>query len=172
MRWKQHWPDRPPRPKVQPLSSEERNQTLKVFQSGIEASPVLSALGISVSARRGRFYFERTWPATGEQPQVEAFGRATPLQVLPVNLLLEAERRPGNWHAIVQGSAQDVMSAIAGDTKGVFHGLGALDARLREMKGGSSRCPVRRLTTGQFVFEESGEDCTFHETLFFFSGSR
>ncbi len=170
MRWKQPWPDRPPRPKVQPTSSEERRQILGVFQDGIEASPVLSALGINVSARRGRFYFERTSLTPEAQAQVIVISRATPLLASSGNLLLEAEGRSSSWHEVAQGSAQTIIDTLAGDTKGTFHGLGALDASLRKLGKGPSRRPLRQLESSDFTFVETGEVCTFHEVMFHFFG--
>jgi hypothetical protein len=169
MGWKQRWPDRQPRPEVQPLSKEAKEHTLGIFREGIEVSPVLSALGVSAQTRRGRFYFERIWPIPGEPPQVEVIGRATPLLASPGNLLLEAERQPGNWHEFVRGSARKVVNAMAGDTKGTFHGLGALDASLRQTGGGANRREVQKLND-QFTYAETGAECTFHEALFHFFG--
>ena len=170
MGWKRQWPERKPRPKVQPLSSEEREQILKVLGKGIESSPVLSALDIRVRALYGRFYFERVWQFPDEQSEVEVIGRATPLKNSEERLLLEAEKGKGKWYKVVRGTAEKVISTIASDTKGAFHGLGALDASLRKTGGRPSRLKVQMLEGFRFVYVSTGEECTFHEALFHFFG--
>ena len=101
MGWKRQWPERQPRPKVQTLSSEEREQILGVFKKGIESSPVLSSLNIRVRALRGRFYFERVWQFPDEESEVEVIGRATPLADSEEDFLLEVEKSKGNWYQVV-----------------------------------------------------------------------
>jgi hypothetical protein len=168
MSWKRQWPERAPRPKVRHLSSEEREQLLDVFKKGIETSPVLSSLGIAVRALRGRFYFERVWQVSGEQPEAEVIGRVTPLEGAKKELLLEAERQSGNWYAVVQGTAEKIVSKIMYDTKGTFHGLGGLDASLRKTGGSQNRLEVQMQKDFRFVYVSTGQECTFHETLFHF----
>ncbi len=87
MGWKDRWPERTPRLTVQPLSDQEREQTLDVFKAGIVLSPVLSSLDMRVRSLRGRFYFEKVWPAPGDKPAAEVWGRATPTggRRLPLN---------------------------------------------------------------------------------------
>jgi hypothetical protein len=170
MRWKRRWPERQPRPKVRPLSSEEREQILGVFRRGIESSPVLSSLHIRVRALRGRFYFERVWQFPGEESEVEVIGRATPLAESEEDLLLEVEKHKGNWYQVVRGTAEHVVSRIASDTKGTFHGLGTLDASLRKAGGSLDRLEVRMLGGFRFVYASTGEVCSFHEALFHFFG--
>lgn len=170
MSWKQKWPERAPRPKVRSLSSEERNRLLNVFEAEIATSPILSSLGISVRALRGRFYFERTWPVRGEQPQVERIGRITPLGNAKKELLLEVENRSGTWHTVAQGTAAEVVGKITQDAQGTFHGLGDLDASLRKTGGGQNRLEARMQDDLQFVYADTGRECGFHETLFHFFG--
>jgi len=170
MGWKRRWPERQPRPKVRPLSNEEREQILDVFREGIESSPVLSSLGIRVRALRGRFYFERVWQFPDEQPEVEVIGRATPLENSEESLSLEVEKRKGSWYEVVRGTAEKVISKIASDTKGTFHGLGALDASLRQAGGSPKRPEVKMLEGYRFVYADTGEKCPFHEALFHFFG--
>jgi hypothetical protein len=169
MGWKRQWPDRKPRPKVRSLSSEEREQILKVFGKGIGSSPVLSSLGIRVRSLRGRFYFERVWPSSEEPSEVEVVGRATPLEN-SARLLLEAEKRKGNWYKVAQGTAEKIVDEIASDTRGTFHGLGALDASLRKTGGSSKRLKVQLLHDSRFVYVSTGKECTFHEALFHYFG--
>jgi len=170
MRWKRRWPEREPRPKVQSLSVEEREQILNVFREGIESSPVLLSLGVRVRALRGRFYFERVWRLPGERSEMETIGRATPLEQSHERLLLEVENSKGNWREVVRGTAEKVIDEIASDTKGTFHGLGALDASLRNTGGGPERREVRMSKGFRFVYVDTGEECAFHETLFHFFG--
>jgi hypothetical protein len=170
MGWKRRWPERRSRPKVRPLSSEEREQILSVFREGIKSSPVLSALDIQVRALRGRFYFERVWRSLHERPEVEMIGRATPLEKVDESLLLEVEKSKGNWYEIVRGTAEEVISKIASDAKGTFHGLGKLDASLREAGGDLACLEVKMLENLRFVYTSTGEESAFHETLFHFFG--
>jgi hypothetical protein len=170
MGWKRRWPERVSRPKVRPLSDEEKEQILDVFSQGIQASPVLSALSIRVRALRGRFYFERVWHFSDEQSEVEVIGRATPLEDAEDDLLLEVEKSKGSWYEVVRGTAEEVVGKITSDTKGTFHGLGALDASLREAGGNLERLEVKILEGLRFVHAGTGQECTTHEALFHFFG--
>jgi hypothetical protein len=170
MSWKRRWPARNPPPKVRPLSAEEKEHVLGVFRRGIQASPVLTALGIRVRALRGRFYFERVWQLPDEQSEVEVIARTTPLENAEESLALEAEKRKGNWYTVVQGTAEEVVGALAGDTKGTFHGLGALDTSLREAGGNLERLEVEMLEGLCFVYARTGRECTAQEALFHFFG--
>jgi hypothetical protein len=143
MSWKRRWPDRLPRPKVRHLSDEEKEQILGVFSQGIQASPVMTVLGIRVRALRGRFYFERVWQFPDGQSEVEVIGRATPLENAKESLLLEVEKSKGSWYEVGRGTAKDVIDKIASDAKGTFHGLGALDASLRVVGGNLERHTMR-----------------------------
>jgi hypothetical protein len=166
MSWKRQWPDRVPRPKVQSLSNDEREQLLNEFKKEIELSPVLSSLRITARALRGRFYFEKVWQISGEQPVTEIIGRVTPLENAHKELLLEVEKRSGNWYTVTQGSAIQVIQKITQDTQGTFHGLGDLDKNLRKTGGSQNRLKVQMNTDGRFVYVDTGKTCTFHETLF------
>ncbi|MBL7065749.1 MAG: hypothetical protein ISS49_16345 [Anaerolineae bacterium] len=168
MGWKRRWPERKPRPKVRTLSSGEREQILDVFRKGIDSSLVLSSLNIRVRALRGRFYFERVWQFPDGESEVEVIGRATPLENSEGDLLLEVEKRKGNWYEVVRGTAKEVVGKIAHDTKGTFHGLGALDASLRKSGGSLNRLEVKMSEGFRFVYVSTGEECTFHETMFHF----
>lgn len=152
MSWKDRWPERTPRMKVRPLSDQEREQTLDVFKAGLVASPVLSSLDMRVRSLRGRFYFERVWPVPGDKPEVEGWGRATPLENSAGRLVLEVEKRQSNWREITRGTAAQIIDCIASDTKGTFHGLGALDKSLREMGGLLKRVEVKMLDGFRFVY--------------------
>ena len=170
MSWKRQWPEKAPRPKVRTLSSEERERLLNMFEKEIESSPVLSALGVSVRALRGRFYFERVWQVPGESPWVERIGRMTPLGSAKKELLLEVEGRSGIWHMVAQGTAAEVVGKITQDTQGTFHGLGGLDASLRKTGRSQNRLEARMQEDLRFVYAGTGKECSFHETLFHFFG--
>lgn len=122
-RWRRRWSDHEyvPRPKLRELSVERRDEVLRQLQRGLEESPVLAALGWTVSARRGRFYLE---------DEGEVVGR-----IMPTGrnlLLLEVEGRSSWREEALSTSASALIDHIAGDGDGTFHGLGPLDARLRE----------------------------------------
>ena len=56
MRRRHQWSEKASRPKLKRLSSEQKDNILKILEQGIASSPVLSALDIRVRALRGRFY--------------------------------------------------------------------------------------------------------------------
>lgn len=115
-RWRRDWPEYVPRPKAARLSAERKEHLLASLVTERDRSPVLTGLGVEVRARRGRFF---------------QLGRITPLAgTKRTTLLLEVEYR--SWKEIERGGCAKVMKAVAGDRKGRFHGLGALDTVLRE----------------------------------------
>jgi hypothetical protein len=164
MRWpRRQRPGRAPRPEARTLSDEEKNEHLAAMTREIASSPVLTGLGLQVRSQRGRFYLERPL-GEGESAGVEAWGRVTALADSDA-LLLEIERREGSWSEIVRGSVERLMQTVAGDTKGTFHGLGALDEALRQADKGLERLPVKREGT-EFVYAGSGQVCSPQEALF------
>jgi hypothetical protein len=170
MSWKNRWPERQPRPKVKRLSKAQKDQILATLSEGVDASPVLSVLDIRVRALRGRFYFERLWNTAEENSAVEVIGRATPLDGYENTLLLEVEKRKGNWYTVIRGTAEEVVKAIATDTKGTFHGLGTLDKSLRQAGGNLNRLEVAMEDEYRFVYAQTGEECAVQEALFHFFG--
>lgn len=159
MQWRHRWSLRPPRPKARRLPADEQKRRLTELAKEIARSPVLSGFGVQVRFLRGRFYVERPTPAG-----VEVWGRITPLAD---DLLLEVERR--SWSEIARGPAKKLVRLIAGDTKGTFHGLGALDRSLQDAGQGLSRLPVK-IGGGGFAYAGSGKACTVQEILFHFFG--
>ena len=169
MRWRRRdWPEREPRPEARTLSDEEKEKLLAAFAKEIAASPVLTGLLLQVRSQRGRFYLERP---LGEGPSagVEAWGRITPLAD-SADLLLEQERHKGRWSEIDKGSARRLIKAIAGDTKGTFHGLGGLDKSLRLAGRGLERLPVVREGKATFGYAGTGVECSAQEALFHYFG--
>ncbi len=164
------WPERAARPKIQRLSPERKETILATLAEGIEASPVLSALGVRARALRGRFYLERPWEEPGEDPEIEAIGRITPLTKPTDALLLETEYRKGSWTEIAQGSAPELIDRVAADTEGAFHGLGVLDNSIRASGGGTARQAVEMQPDRHFVYSETGGKCSVQEALHHFFG--
>src|SRR3954466_6676874 len=165
MRWRrQHWRDRQPRPEARTLTDEEKTKLLAMMAKEVAASPVLEGLGLQVRVQRGRFYLERPL-GEGDDVGVEAWGRITPLAGSN-DLLLEQERRKGSWSEIDRGSAKKLIKTVASDTKGTFHGLGALDKALRRAGKGLERLPVKRAGKMEFVYAETGQACSAQEALF------
>jgi hypothetical protein len=160
MRWRQSWPEKTPRPKLRRLAADEQNNLLAQMTEEIARSPVLSAFGIQVELRRGRFYVERP-VAEG----VTAWGRVTPLKD---NLLLEVQHR--SWKEVAKGSARKIIQTIANDTQDTFHGLGSLEKSLRKAGNGLSRRKVKSKGKTKFAYSESGEPCSVQEALFHFFG--
>ena len=168
MRWRRRdWPEREPRPKARTLPDEEKATLLATMTKEVAASPVLMGLGLQVRSQRGRFYLERP---LGEEDSggVEAWGRITPLAD-SADLLLEQEGRKGSWSEIARGSARKLIKTVASDTKGTFHGLGALDKVLRRSGKGLERLQVKREGM-TFIYAESGEVCSPQEALFHYFG--
>jgi hypothetical protein len=134
----------------------------------IASSPVLIGLGLHVRSQRGRFYLERPL-GEGDSAGVEAWGRITPLADSN-DLLLEHEHRRGSWSEYERGSVGKLIRAVAGDTRGTFHGLGSLDKALRRAGKGLERLPVKRDGKTRFVYAEGGETCSVQEALFHYFG--
>jgi hypothetical protein len=169
MRWRrQQWPEREPRPEVRTLSDEEKKKLLAGMTKEVAASPVLVGLGLQVRSQRGRFYLERSL-GEGDDAGVEAWGRITPLADSN-DLLLEQERRKGSWTEIARGSAKKLIKTVASDTKGTFHGLGALDKVLRRAGKGLERLPVKQEGNTKFVYADTGEQCSAQEALYHYFG--
>jgi hypothetical protein len=165
MRWgRQHWTARPRRPGVRTLSDEEKTKLLARITKEIASSPVLTGLALKARSERGRFYLERPL-GKGDAAGVEAWGRITPLADSN-DLLLEQERRRGNWSEIARGSVGKLIKTIAGDTEGTFHGLGSLDKALRQASKGLERLPVQRQGKTGFFYVANGEKCSPQEALF------
>ncbi|MFC1705863.1 hypothetical protein ACFL59_03460 [Planctomycetota bacterium] len=153
------WPEYKPRPKAAKLSPEARAQILKRLLKERDKSPVLTALQVEVKARRGRFYVDRMDDEDPDDSPLQ-LGRITPLAGRRITLLLEIEYR--SWKEIARGGIAKVMKAIAGDTEGRFHGLGALDAVLR--KRGLDR--VRLAKRGRAFRYADGESASVQEILY------
>jgi hypothetical protein len=169
MRWRrQQWPEREPRPALRTLSEEEKKKLLATMAKEVAASPVLEGLGLQVRSQRGRFYLERPL-SEGADAGVEPWGRITPLADSNT-LLLEQERRKGNWSEIDKGSAKKLIRTVASDTKGTFHGLGALDKALRSAGKGLERLPVEQEGKTTFVYADTGEPCSAQEALYHYFG--
>ncbi len=171
MGWRrQRWQEgagRPVRPKVRSLSVDERVNYLKAMIRAIERSPVLTALSFDVRILRGRFYVERhSRDADGALIDTEPLGRITPLADAAASLLLEVEFRAGSWSEITEGSVQKLMNAIANDTKGTFHGLGALNKSLRKTGQEPSPSLIEMRGKAKFIFSETGQPCSVQEALF------
>ncbi len=170
MRWKQRWPEKRVRPKVRSLSDVQKNQILEAFRQGIEASPVLSCLNIRVRLLRGRFYFERVRSIADEPAEVEVIARITPVADFQQDLLLEVEKRKGNWYQVAGGTTGEIISKIADDSQGTFHGLGTLNKNLSQMGGGLIRLDVEMRDNFEFIYAQTGVECTVQEALFHFFG--
>lgn len=165
MRWREDWPERPPRPKIRRLAAAEQRKLLDAMTRAVARSPILTAFGIQVRFLRGRFYIERRLSSG-----LQIWGRITPVAASKGELLLEAERQSGNWFELATGSAVKLMRQISSDTKGTFHGLGTLDASLRRTGQGLTRLPMKVKGKARFVYAGSGERCSAQEALFHFFG--
>lgn len=178
MRWRNKYADytRQSRPKARRLTAEEQQRLLAMFRAEVETSPVLAALGCHVSAARGRFYVDRT--GDGQQDAEERWGRITPLED-GQQYLLERERRESQWYEIAQGAPEELIDAIAGDTRGTFHGLGSIDAALRKADGDKAKLAVRveppstdapKGSCPSFFYCDDDRRCTAQEALHLYFG--
>ncbi len=123
------WPARIARPAVRKLDVQETQAVVEGLGQAIHDSPVLTALGYRVQARRGRFYLESDPDGTGDFGGV---ARVTPLADKPAAFLLEVERGSGDWSEEYEGTIRGIGKCVAGDRKGTFHGLGRLDLSIRK----------------------------------------
>ena len=160
MRWGRQWPEREPRPKVRRLTETEQAGIVRSLEKGIAASPVLSAFGLKVRVARGRFYIERQRQNEDSEPYTEVWARISPLAGAKKELLLEKPYRKGTWSEVARGQAAKLIKAIAGDTRGTFHGLGFLDASLRRLGKGQERLPMIVDDQGKFVYTDTGKGCS------------
>jgi len=106
----------------------------------------------------------RTGSATTTRPNRTATTRIS-------SLLLETERSRNDWFEVERGSAQKIIEAVAQDTTGTFHGLGALDRSLRRVEGGRGRLEVEMGEDLTFSYNHTGETCTVQEALYHFAGA-
>lgn len=160
MRWRR-WRDdepRPKRPSVTKLDKDQLAEQAGKLNAAFGRSPVLAGLGVRVRTERGRFYVERVYSGAAV-----LWGRITPV-VQDGPLLLECEGRSNSWYQVARGGLAKVVKVIARDTRGTFHGLGALDAALRAAKQGLTRRDVRPADKG-FVYAETQQACTAQEVL-------
>ena len=172
MRWRRRgdWPERPPRPKVRKLDALEKGKLSKAIAKAIAASPILSYFLVEARLLRGRFYIECRWNPEDSDAEPSTWGRITPLDDEKGALLLEIDHREGSWSEVSRGSVQKVIRAVASDTKGTFHALGALDKTPRKAKKGLVRLPVKLKGKTKFVYSETGEPCSVQEALFHYFG--
>lgn len=174
MRWRRNYEtDRPLRPKVRKLTADEREQLLGEMGREIKRSPVLTAFDMQVRAIRGRFYLEWQRKSDEEFPEEEesservTCGRITPLEESGNPLLLEVEHSKNQWSEVARGSARKLITQVASDTKGTFHGLGALDKSLRRAsKVGVEHLPVKKAGQREFLYSDTGEACSVQEALY------
>lgn len=158
-RWRRDWPEYEPRPKAARLSAERKERLLASLVKERDRSPVLTGLRVEVRARRGRFYLERDDAEAPQEPL--QLGRITPLAGgKSTTLLLEVEYR--SWKEIERGGCAKVMRAVAGDRKGRFHGLGALDASLRD-RGTERQVLVPDSASWRYA---DGADASVQEVLY------
>jgi hypothetical protein len=153
------------------LKGDEADQISARLKAAIDCSPVLRSFGVQVRTLRSRFYLEWRWNLPDQPEEVSSYGRITPLETPPGELLLEAPHGQNQWSRVGTGSPDKLIQLVAGDTKGTFHGLGALDRSLRNAaKLCLERFPVTNRGSNEFVYVETGKPCSSQETLYHFFG--
>jgi len=148
------------------LSNDQKDNILKTLEQGIVSSPVLSALDIRVRALRGRFYLNKPLYVPDEDAEVEIIGRVTPVSGKKNAFLLDAKKMNGNWYEVMQGTIQKVVLRIANDTRGTFHGLGALEKSLRKADNVSKPPDIEMQGDYRFIYTNTGKECTVQEVLY------
>jgi hypothetical protein len=104
--------------------------------------------------------------APEEETEMEIIGRVTPISGKKDVFLLDAKKMNGNWYEVMRGSVQEVLHNIANDTRGTFHGLGALEQSLRRTGDISTHSEIDRQDNYRFVYTDTGEACTVPEVLY------
>ena len=172
MRWRQRYNYvRPARPKTRSLKADEAEQISARLKAAIDRSPVLRAFSVHVRSLRSRFYLEWRWDPVDRPEEASSYGRITPLQERLGELLLEAPYGQDQWSGVGTGSPERLIKLVAGDTKGTFHGLGALDKSLQHAaKAGVERLPVVQRDRNEFAYAETDKRCSVQETLYHFFG--
>lgn len=165
MGWKRKWPEKAPRPKLKRLSDEQKKEILGILETGVSASPVLSALHIRVKPRRGRFYIEKPWYDPEEEAETDIIGRLTPIARKKSVYLLDAKKMNEKWYEVIQGTLQEVLDELTNDRKGTFHGLGTLDKTLRRAGANSFRLKTEKQDGYRWIYAETREECTVQEVL-------
>ena len=163
MRFRKDWPEKQLRPKVRKLSEEERVKIFSILENKIEISPVLKALNYRIRSSRGRYYYEKIH----SDSDVEIVGRVTPLATPKDFLLLEVELDNGKWKTITEGKIGKISSAVSGDKKGTFHGLGVLDKSISLTKHeGLKSVEITRKENMTFFYNDSTKECSAQEVLY------
>jgi hypothetical protein len=106
------------RPEAAQLDATEGESVLSRLRTELARSPLLVGLKFAIQARRGRFYLEQG---------AEVVGRITPLST--AEYLLE-KPSASRWVEVASGTPQKLLQAVANDSRGDFHGLGALNKAL------------------------------------------
>jgi hypothetical protein len=118
MSWGRVRPAYQARAEAAKLDAGERESVLARLRTELALSPVLVGLKFAIEARRGRFYLEQG---------TEAVGRITPLSVDDYAL----EKPHGrSWVEVARGTPEALVRAVANDSRGDFHGLGAINKAL------------------------------------------
>jgi hypothetical protein len=153
------------------LAADEAEQISTRLQAAIGASPLLRAFDVQARCLRSRYYLEWRWEPVDRPEEVSSYGRITPLAQPPGELLLEAPYGQDQWTQVGTGSPEQLIKLVASDSKGTFHGLGALDRSLqRAAKAGLERLPVDQREDGKSVYAETGKACSVQEILYHFFG--
>ena len=170
MGWRgNQWPAKRLRPKLRKLSKEAKTGILELFEQKISSSAVLSALDVKVRPLRDRFYLEKPGFCATDTSEVENLGRITPVLDKKTPLLLDTMNMNGNWYEVLMGTDKEIFETIIYDTKGTFHGLGQLEKSLCKNKT-ISPLDIEMRDNYQFIFKETGEECTVQEVLYYVFG--
>jgi len=155
---------RPVRPKSRKLDAEDAKRMLQRAQKEIARSYVLSRMPVEARLKRGRLYIYGP-DGDDEGP----WGRITPITGSRDGFLLDAPRRD-TWREIAQGSLPMTLRLIAQDDKGTFHGLGAIEKRIKRVRPGGEPAGHVILQGRKFVHRKDKSPCTVGEVLHWYFG--
>jgi len=82
---------------------------MRRLRQTIDRSPVLRTFGAQVRSLRSRFYPEWRWNLPDQPEEISNYGRITPLQTPPGELLLEAPYGQNQWSKIGTGSPDKLI---------------------------------------------------------------
>jgi hypothetical protein len=156
--------NRPKRPESRKLDSEDAKKLIKKAQKEIAASYVLSHMPVDARLQRGRLYIY------GPEGDDEGpWARITPLAGSRDGFLLDAPWR-GAWREVAQGSLAKTLRLVAEDDLGTFHGLGAIQKRIRRLRLGAEPRDQVMLEGREFVHADDRSPCTVGEVLHWYFG--
>ncbi len=156
--------ERPKRPKARKLDAESARRLLKRARKAIGGSYLLSRMPIEARLQRGHLY---VYGPDGDDEG--PWARISPVAGIRGGFLLDAPRGD-TWREVAQGSLTRTLRLIAEDDLGTFHGLGAIEKRIKGVRPGAEPTDQVIRKNGEFVHADDGSPCTVGEVLHWYFG--